>query len=47
LKKSKQGPWARSSQAKAIQELESSLEEDADNEDIEVLDVIEVVHFRC
>ena len=47
LKKQKRGLRGRRTQAQAIQEVESSSEEDDKVGEIEVLDLIEVVHCRC
>ena len=46
LKMSKRRPKARRNQAKAIQEAESTSEEDEEDPEIEVLDVIEVEHIK-
>jgi len=46
LKKTNRGPSGRRNQAKVIQEVESTSEEDAEDADIDALDVIEVARFR-
>ena len=47
LKKNKWGSRGRRNQVKAVEEIETTSEEDEKDPEIEVLDVIAVVPFRC
>ena len=47
LKKNKWSSRGRRNQVKAVEEIETTSEEDEKDPEIEVLDVIAVVPFRC